>query len=243
MERLLYNELYKYLCENELLADNQFGFRKCHSIATALLDCTNEWYINMDRKLFNLVVFLDLKKAFDTVDHGVLLRKLELYGIKGNALKLVKSYLSNRSQVCRVSGSTSSKCTISCGVPQGSILGPLLFLIYVNDLPQCLDKTTARLFADDTNLTASGETITDVEIIMNSELANIKEWLMTNKLSLNVAKTEFMLIGGKQMLNKTKSTMLNIQINEKKIKQVSESTILGVNVNQHLTWKNNTEKI
>ena len=109
MERLLYNQLYSYLSEHELLSQSQFGFRKCHSTATALLDCTNEWYINnMDRKLFNLVVFIDLKKAFDIVDHGILLRKLELYGIKGNALTLVKSYLSNRSQVCQVNNSTSS---------------------------------------------------------------------------------------------------------------------------------------
>ena len=163
--------------------------------------------------------------------------------IKENALKLVKSYLSNRSKVRKVSGSTSSKCTITCGVPQGSILGPLLFLIYVNDLPQCLDKATARLFADDTNLTASGKSLTDVESTMNSELANINEWLVANKLSLNVAKTEFMLIGCKQMLNSVNNTTLNIQISDKNIKQVSESTTLGVNVDQHLTWKNNTEKI
>ena len=178
-----------------------------------------------------------------TVDHGILLRKLELYGIKGNALKLVKSYLSHRTQLCRVNSSISSKRTITCGVPQGSILGPLLFLIYVNDLPQCFDKARPRLFADDTNLTASSETITDVESIMNSELANLKEWLISNKLNLNVAKTEFMVIGSKQMLNKTKDTEVNIKIDNRNIKQVFECKTLGVNVDQHLSWKNNTEKL
>ena len=118
-----------------------------------------------------------------------------------------------------------------------------MFLIYVNDLPQCLDKARPRLFADDTNLTASSETITDVESIMNSELANLKEWLISNKLSLNVAKTEFMVIGSKQMLNKTKDTEVNIKIDNRNIKQVFECKTLGVNVDQHLSWKNNTEKL
>ena len=243
MERLLYNQLYNYLNENGLLSENEFGFRKGHSTSTALLDCTNEWYINMDRKLLNLVVFIDLKKAFDTVDHGILLRKLELYGIGGNALKLITSYLHDRSQLCQVNGSISSKREITCGVPQGSILGPLLFLVYVNDLPQCLDKARPRLFADDTNLTASGRNISDVESIMNSELAKLKEWLIANKLSLNVAKTEYMIIGSKSMTNKIKDTEVNIKIDNMNIKQVFECKTLGINVDQHLSWKNNTEKL
>ena len=162
--------------------------------STALLDCTNDWYVNLDRKMFNLVVLIDLKKAFDTVDHQILLRKLELYGIKGQALSFLNSYLSNRSQKCQINGFLSSEKVIRCGVPQSSILGPLFFLLYINDLPQCLSKTKPRLFADDTNLTASGNSITRLEAAVNSDLENLKKWLIANKLSLNVAKTEFMLI-------------------------------------------------
>ena len=102
MEKILYNQLYSYLSKFGLLSDSQFGFRKFHSTATALLDCTNDWYVNLDRKMFNLVVLIDLKKAFDTVDHHILLRKLELYGIKGQALSFLNSYLSNRSQKCQI---------------------------------------------------------------------------------------------------------------------------------------------
>jgi hypothetical protein len=155
MEKILYNQLYSYLSKFRLLSDSQFGFRKFHSTATALLDCINDWYVNLDRKMFNLVVLIDLKKAFDTVDHQILLRKLELYGIKGQALSFLNSYLSNRSQKCQINGFLSSEKVIRCGVPQDSILGPSFFLLYINDLPQCLSKTKPRLFADDTNLTAS----------------------------------------------------------------------------------------
>ena len=240
MERILYDQLYDYLTKFELLSDSQFGFRKFHSTASALLDCTNDWYVNLDRKMFNLVVLIDLKKAFDTVDHQILLRKLELYGIKGQALTLLKSYLTNRKQKCQIKNSFSSERLIKCGVPQGSILGPLFFLLYVNDLPQCLNKTKPCLFADDTNLTASGDSITDVEIAANSDLENLRKWLIANKLSLNVAKTEFMLIGSKQKISNSHP---NVVIENKQIKQVYECKTLGVTVDQHLSWKSNIENI
>ena len=133
MEKILYDQLYNYLSNFNLLSDNQFGFRKFHSTATALLDCTNDWYMNLDRKMFNVVLQIDLKKAFDTVDHQTLLRKLEIYGIKHHALALLESYLSNRNHKCQINGYLSSKIMIKCGIPQGSILGPLffLFLLYM----------------------------------------------------------------------------------------------------------------
>ena len=130
MERILYDKLYKYFTENKILSKKQFWFRLFHSTATALLVCTNNWYINMDRKMFNLVVFIDLKKAFGTVNHKILLKKLELYGVKGDALSLIESYLTDRIQKCQVNEVVSSEQSVTCEIPQGSILGPLLFLLY-----------------------------------------------------------------------------------------------------------------
>ena len=243
MERILYDQLYNYLTKFELLSNSQFGFRKFHSTATALLDCTNDWFMNLDRKMFNFVVLIDLKKAFDTVDHQILLRKLELHGIKGKALTFLKSYLTNRKQKCQIKGSISSEKSIKCGVPQGSILGPLFFLIYINDLPQCLNNTKPRLFADDTNLTATGDSIPHLETAVNSDLENLRKWLIANKLSLNVAKTEFMLIGSKPMIKSVSNSQPNIEIENKPIKQVYECKTLGVTVDQHLSWKSNTDNI
>ena len=243
MEKILYDQFYNYLSNFNLLSDGQFGFRKFHSTATALLDCTSDWYMNLGRKMFNLVVQIDLKKAFDAFDHQILLRKLEIYSIKHQALALLESYLSYRNQKCQINGYLSSKKMIKCGIPQGSILGPLFFLLYINDLPQCLSKTKPRLFTDDTNLTASRDSIPYLENAVNSDLENLRKWLIAYRLTLNVAKTEFMLIGTKQMIKSISNLQLNVVIESNPVKQVTECKTLGVTVDQHLSRKSNTESI
>ena len=131
--------------------------------------------------MFNLVVLLDLKKAFDTIDHGILLRKLGLYGITGSALAMIRSYLSDRNKKCQLGDLMSIARRVTCGIPQGSILGPLFFIIYINNLPECLNHATPRLFADDTNLTIAGEHIQEIASSMNSDLTCINEWYMSVK--------------------------------------------------------------
>ena len=190
-EKLLYEQLYDYFVSNNLLSDRQFGFRQFHSTASTLLDSTNEWFINMDRGKINIAVFLDLQKAFDTINHDILLKKLERYGMGSPVLNLLRNYLTDSTQMCSVNGVLSCSKTVTRGVPQGSILGPLLFLIYINDLPGSLDFLSARMFADDTTLTASGESVLAAEVAINDDLANIKQWLSANKLSLNLVKTEY----------------------------------------------------
>ena len=132
-ERIVYNQLSSYLSENNILSQHQSGFRSFHSTVTALLEATDNWAFNIDRGYVNAVVFLDLKKAFDTVNHPILLSKLSSYGVKGNAYDLLASYLDKRTQKCTVNGVLSKSCTLTCGIP-GTILGPLLFLLYINDL-------------------------------------------------------------------------------------------------------------
>ena len=181
-ERIIYNQLSLFFCENRLLNNCQSGFRGLHSTVTALLEATNEWAYNIDSGKINAVMFLDLKKAFATVDHEILLGKLKLYGVHGIAVNWFRSYLNNRKQRCYVNGHLSSNYRfMHCGVPQGTILGPLLFLIYINDLPNCLSHSRARMFADDTHMTYSSNNINDINMYFNEDLLNVSEWLSANK--------------------------------------------------------------
>ena len=167
-EKLVYEQIYNYLIKNNILDTRQSGFRSLHSTVTALLDLTNQWCFNIDRGLVNGVLFLDLKKAFDTVDHQLLLTKKEYIGVRGHALECFKSYLLNRFQIVYTNGVLSEKAILKCGVPQGSI--PLLFLIYINDLTTIADYATVRMYADDTNMTFTACSIPELQHDMNMDL-------------------------------------------------------------------------
>ena len=153
---------------------------------TALLEATDTWAYNIDRGKINAVVFLDLRKAFDTVNHEILLSKLNLYCINGIAHQLFQSYLKDPAQICSINGLLSSSCSLSCSVPQGTILGPLLFLLCINDLPNCLSNCEPRMYADDTHLTYASNNIHNIQTSLKEDVENVQNWLRANKLTLNM---------------------------------------------------------
>ena len=234
LEKVVYNRLYNYLSKLEILCHNQFGFRKNHSTSLALIDLYEKISLALDRNEHAVGVFLDLSKAFDTVDHNILLDKLEHYGIRGVALDWVRSYLSNRLQFVQFNGQCSSPQTICCSVPQGSILGPLFFLLYINDLNNVSSLVELILFADDTNLFMSHKDPVYLAASLNSELNKLSTWFKANKLSLNLKKTNFMLYKPRQ---KRYHFPMQVCINEQRIEQVKETVFLGVVLDEHLSWK------
>ena len=240
-EKLVCNQLRSFMKENNIIIDEQSGFRPYHSTETILLDSTNEWLGNMDKGLINGVLFLDLKKACDTVNHKILLTKLEMYGIRGRSLEWFRSYFMNRRQVCAINGKLSDEKQINCGVPQGSNLGPFLFLLYINDLPNCLETTNARLFADDTTLLATGLNTVEVEAKLNHDLLNVDQWLKANKSTLNEGKTEFMIVGSRQRVPSFEQGPL-IKLGDKVIKRVPHKKTLGIILDEQLKWDKHIEE-
>ena len=240
LERIMYNRLYSFLVENNILYDKQFGFQKEHSTEHAILQLANQILESFNQDNFTIGVFIDLSKAFDTVDHNILLNKLSFYGVRNNNLKWFKSYLSNRKQYVSTDQVTTDMVSITCGVPQGSILGPLLFLIFVNDLTQATSLDPI-MFADDTNLFYSNRNIDTLFEIVNNELVNISMWFQANKLSLNANKTKYVLF---HKPRKKKHIPLNLpilKINESEIKREHSLKFLGVIVDENLNWKNHIE--
>ena len=226
-QKLVCRQLNTFLNNNNIIVKNQSVFRRNHSTETSLLQSTEMWLKLMDQGQINGVIFLDLKKAFDTIDHQILLSKLQAYGIRDHTLKWFQSYLDQRKQICMLNNCKSGIETIRCGVPQGSNLGPLLFLIYINDLPNCLETTHSNLFTDDTILSCQGHLSTDIEYKLNKDLINAQKWLSANKLTLNNEKTKYMIIGSRQRL-KNLDPVPKISINGHQIERVYKKEVLGI---------------
>jgi hypothetical protein len=240
LERLMYNRILSFINDNGILYKYQFGFREGHSTNMAIITLIDKISSAIDNGNFVIGVFLDFKKAFDTVNHDILLGKLNKYGIRGVAYSWIKDYLSNRQQYVSFNSVDSSKQMIHCGVPQGSILGPLLFLLYINDIVNISNALLPIIFADDTNIFITGKSIREISELMNNELSKIVTWLNANRLSLNVSKTHFTVFRSK---NSNITLMPSIFINGINIEMVEKTKFIGVIVDSKLKWDHHINHI
>ena len=173
-EKLIFNQLFEYLNENNLLSQEQSGFRALHFTVSCLFKSTDDWYSAFDNSEMVGATFIDLRKAFDTVDHSLLCGKLERYGVRNDELRWFVSYLAGRKQFCRVNGTDSQVNAVNIGVPQGSYLGLLLFLVYINDLPKVIQNCTDAIYADDTGLYYRGASLAQLNEILRALTIGLK---------------------------------------------------------------------
>jgi hypothetical protein len=239
LERAVHRQLYSYLNENKLITSKQFGFRPKLSTEVALLNVSDKILSNMDNGYLTGAVFIDLSKAFDTVDHELLVNKLRSLGMDDICVQWFISYLGNRSQVTSVASTLSSSAAVTVGVPQGSILGPLLFLIYVNDLVKCPLQSEIVLYADDTVLYCSGKNVHELELQLNDDLSVVSHWFNRNLLTINTSKCKFMVFGSTRKLNNIET--VDIYINRSTLDRTDKFKYLGIIFNQSLTWHDHVD--
>ena len=198
----MHNRLTSFCDENNILNGNQGGFRKNHSTIATVAQFTNNLYEAINNSQIPIATFMDFSKAFDTVNHEILLQKLGKIGIKGNTIFLIKNYLENRTQSTCANGVYSDHSRIRCGILQGSVLGPMLFLIYINDLCNVILNCNTFLYADDTVLVANAMSIYDAHVMLQNDLDNVAYWCKGNKLRINI-KQKSMVVGTRSKVKKT----------------------------------------
>ena len=242
LEKHIHNCLNKYLENKSLLHPFQSGFRPLHSCHTALINICDKWLNALNNQNIVGTVFLDLKKAFDLVNHNILYRKLQCYFKNIETCNFFKSYLTQRMQSVYVNGNFSNLNNTLSGVPQGSILGPLLFSLHINDLPLHIsdEKVLLEMFADDTTLHSENENISKIQNSLQNSLDEVNQWTIDNKMSINPKKSKSMIISTKQKRIKN-HYKINLNISNQNIEQTNEHKLLGVIIDENLQWSSHTE--
>ena len=224
----------KFIETQNILYTKQFGFRQKYSTTQALLSITNKIQKAVDDGTYSCGIFLDFSKAFDTVNHNILIMKLDHYGFRGIVKKWFCSYLNERKQFVSIGNAISNYKQISCGVPQGSVLGPLLFLLYINDFNNSSNQLDFHLFADDSNLFYAHKSLSELETTVNNELQEVFSWLCANKLSLNIEKSNYVIFRPPQ---KSVNYSINLKINNQTLMHENSIKYLGIMIDSHLNWK------
>ena len=224
-EKLMHNRVIKFLDQNGSLHDMQYGFRPGRSCEHALLKAQDEILGSLSKRQVSILLLIDFSKAFDMVEHEILIDKLYHYGIRGAALQWFKSYLHNRMQFVTIDGVDSGVNNMKYGVPQGSILGPLLFIIYVNDIPQISNFAKFVLYADDANIIITGDNMSEVNMHLRDLCTKLVDWVEINGLALNLKKTKYMIFSRQ---NSVKELPTPLIMSGKKIEQTHEARFLGV---------------
>ena len=236
----MYNRVYNFFTKNNLIYPLQFGFRQQYSTFHALISLTEDIRKNLGKGNIGCGIFVDLQKAFDTVEHDILLSKLEHYGIRGISNEWFKSYLFDRKQFVSINGHVSNKGSVKYGVPQGSVLGPLLFLIYINDLNHAIKFCKVHHFADDTNLVHFSKSANKLNKYINADMKNLTNWLNANKISLNIKKTELVIF---KHMNKKLECPIKIKLSRKRLYPSKSVKYLGLKIDENLDWKVQTHDI
>lgn len=242
LERAVYNQFYKYLDDHFIISNCQSGFRKFYSTATSVCDIHEYLLNNMNDSYYTTAIMLDLKKAFDLISHQLMIKKLCCYGVRGKELLWFKNYLTDRKQCVVINGTTSNYLPVRSGVPQGSILGPLLFCLFINDISnlKLSEKTKLCLYADDTAIFCKSKSENELQCLAQSQFEIICKWLKLNKLILNVSKTKVMLFGRKC---KMKNAKLDLYYDEHKLEKVDTFKYLGVVLDSRLDWSQHLSHI
>ena len=233
VERLIYNKVFDFLVRYEILFESQYGFRTGHNTTHATLDFIKTIESTIEQNSYAIGVFCDLSKAFDTLNHNILLEKLDHYGIRGTTNSWFKSYLTNRQQFVELNGCRSPCLPLTTGVPQGSILGPLLFLLYINDLPSAANLKCV-MFADDCNLLIKGNNIKDLIATLNCELESISDYFKANQLKLNAKKTKMVFFRKKSI--PTSLEQLPVTLDGEILSFDNDVKFLGLNIDGTLSW-------